>query len=164
MPRRRRSRALHRSVTFRLALVFATLVGINVYVLFYSSGSLRMVAEAAHAHEVAAIRGPALYTVATPEPLRASDGTLREREGLGAALRREGLAVADADGVLRSLRPLLDFKTDLHARPRYTIQRTTSGRLMAFVLRAGGQIYAVHRAPDGKLLAGKGSPSRNPAR
>jgi hypothetical protein len=147
-------------VTFRLFLVFATLVGINVYVFFYSPGSLRMVAEAAKAAEVASIRGRPLPMPMMLESLRSSEGVLREREGLGAALRREGLAAADADGALRSLRPLLDFKRDLHARSRYTMQRTASGRLAVLELRAGGMIYAVHRAPDGRLLAGKGSPSK----
>ncbi len=141
-------------MTLRLSAVFAVLVGINVYVFFYSPGSLQVVAQAA---ESASIRGRAVMPPPPPAPrkLERVKGVLRDGEGLGAALRREGLAVADADATLRALRPLLDFRRDLRAGQKYTLTRDEAGPLVTFELRAGATVYAVHRAPTGRLLGGK---------
>ena len=158
MPRRRRrSRALHRSATFRLLLCGGALVAINVYVFFYSSGSLRQVARAA---ELASVRDRAPLVVPVGPRLATRTAAMKEREGLGAALRREGVSITDADGALRALRPLLDFKRDLRGTSKLALTMGEDGHLAALTLRAGGVTYAVHRSPDGKLLGGKSLAAR----
>ena len=151
-------RAPYNSPTFRLFLVLVALVGINVYVFFYSPDSLRMVAQAA---ETVSLRGTERPLVLPPlvavEPrLESRQVTVREGEGLGAALRREGLSAAEVDGTLRALRRLCDFKRDLRGGQKVTLRRDSAGRLVVVDLRVGGIAYAVHRAPDGRLLGGKG--------
>jgi hypothetical protein len=145
-------------VTFRLFLVFAALVGINVYVFFYSKGSLKVVQQAAQAASTRAAEKPREPTPLPPSvTLTRREGALKEREGLGSALRREGLAAGDVDDALRALRPLLDFKRDLRAGQKYTLRVAPGGRLATFELRAGTTVYVVSRAPDGRLLGGKGT-------
>jgi hypothetical protein len=200
--RRRSSRAFRRQIggTLRLGSVLAILVGVNIYVFFYSPGSLKQVSDAAQA---ASTRAPEdrglLPAVAPAEPVapppttptgaaaaaspsaapaaaaapaspsatptranrsRRHDGTLRDREGLGAVLKREALASVDADGVLRALQPLMNFKKDLHAGQVYTLRLDANGRLEAFELRAApGVVYTVVRGADGKLAGARNAPA-----
>jgi len=142
----------------------AVLVGINVYVFFFAPGSLRQVSQAAQAASTHSPDGkevdpapPPLPSVAPAAKSTRRDGTVHEREGLGGVLRREGLASADADAVLRALQPIMGFKRELHAGQKYTLRVGGDGRLEAFELRAEpGVTYTVARV-DGKWT-GKRSP------
>jgi hypothetical protein len=140
----------------KLFIVFLVLVGINVYVFFFSPGNLQTVSKAAQAASL----GPAPKPLPppAPEPVRlvTRDGGVRDGEGLGAALRREGVRAADVDAALRALRPLLDFKRQIHAGQKYRLRLLPGGTLSSLELRAPSGVYAVARAPDGRLLGGKG--------
>jgi hypothetical protein len=141
-------------------MVFAVLVAINVYVFFFSPDSLRMVAQAA---ETVSVRGGQGRAVALPPPVTVAsrfetrEGSVREGEGLGALLRREELSAAEVDASLRAFRRLLDFKRDVRPGQKVTLRRDSAGRLVVVELRVGGVLHALHRAPDGRLLAGKGA-------
>jgi len=151
----------------RLGLVLALLVGVNIYVFFFSRGSLKQVSQAAQA---ASTRGAADPGLAEPAPVPAPapaaaapaprakpkkhDGNIKEHEGLGAVLRREGLTPADADGALRALAQVMTFKKEVHAGVGYTVRLDAGGRLDELELRAApGVIYRVSRGADGKLGA-----------
>jgi hypothetical protein len=84
------------------------------------------------------------------------EGTVRDSEGLGSALRRDGVRASDVDGALRALRPLLDFKKQIQAGQKYRLRLGPGGSLSALELRAPSGVYGVSRAPDGRLLGGKG--------
>jgi hypothetical protein len=204
--RRRSSRAFRRQIggTLRLGTVLVILVGVNIYVFFYSPGSLKQVSDAAQAASTrapgdrglvpapppsaqavesypataagsasaAGAASPAAATAAAAAPVnpaalparanrpRRHDGTLRDHEGLGAVLKREALASIDADGVLRALQPLMNFKKDLHAGQTYTLRLDANGRLEAFELRAApGVVYTVVRGADGKLAGARNAPA-----
>jgi hypothetical protein len=144
--------------TFQLFVVFAILAGINAYVFLASPRSLQTVARAAQAAATKA--APPLPEPAPARPLVVRQGTVRDREGLGSALRRDGVAAADVDRALRALGPLIDFRRQIHAGQRYRFALDGAGALAALELRAGGQVYAVARAPDGRLLGAKGLASR----
>jgi len=156
--------------------VLSLLVGVNVYVFFFSPGSLKQVSQAAQAASTLSPGDPALITaqpeaapvqgpLPAPAPLvphakpKRHDGTLKEHEGLGAALRREGLASPDADGVLRALSPIMNFKKELRAGLGYSVRLDGNGRLEGFELRVGpGVVYHVTRGPDAKLTVDKTAP------
>jgi hypothetical protein len=151
--------------TFRLLVVLAILVGINVYVFFFAPGSLKQVSQAAQAASTHEPEGKALEPEArVPSPVATAakgsrkDGVVREHEGLGGVLRREGLAAADADAVLRALQPIMGFKRDLHAGQKYTLRTRGDGRLEEFELHAApGVVFTVARV-DGKWVGKKSTP------
>ena len=126
------------------------LVGINAYVFLVSPRSLQSVARAAQAASTAK-NELQLAPPVESRPLTVRQGSVREREGLGSALRRDGVAARDVDRALRALRPLIDFRK-IHAGQRYKLALDADGALAAFELRAGGMVYAVARVPGGKLL------------
>jgi len=134
------------------------LVGINAYVFLGSSRSLQSVARAAQAASTAKNQLE-LPPPAAPRPLAIRQGAVREGEGLSSALRRDGVAAADVDRALRALRPLIDFRK-IHAGQRYKLAIDGDGALAALELRAGGTVYAVARAPGGKLLGAMGLASK----
>src|SRR5688500_5880312 len=129
MARRRRkgNRQFAIRGTVRLAIVFVLLVGINVYVFFFSSHSIEEMkkdfpqggmAEARRGGEEGAPRPavPAAAAEAAPHrepaaavPGRAVEGTIVGGEGLGAVLLREGLTPPERDELLRVLAPIMDF-------------------------------------------------------
>ncbi len=151
----------------RLGLVLALLVGVNIYVFFFSPGSLKQVSQAAQAASTRGVADPGLAEAApspVPSPPAAPsaprakpkkrEGNLKEHEGLGAMLRREGLTPADADGTLRALAQVMTFKKEVHAGVGYTIRLDAGGRLDELELRsAPGATYRVTRGADGKLGA-----------
>jgi hypothetical protein len=152
--------------TLRLGMVLAILVGVNVYVFFFAPGSLKQVSQAAQA---AASTGDALAVEPQPRAAPAvappggkathKEGVVREHEGLGAALRREGLAAADADHVLRALAPIMGFKRDVHGGQRYTVHTGADGHLEGFELKtAKGVVFTVARV-DGKWVGRKAQSS-----
>lgn len=170
--RRRTSLALRQKLggAIRLGLVLALLVGVNIYVFFFSPGSLKQVSQAAQAASTRGVADPGLaqpQAVPTPAPVSAPgapaaprakpkkhDGNLKEHEGLGAMLRREGLTPADADGALRALAQAMNFRKEVHAGLGYTVRLDAGGRLEELELRAApGAIYRVTRGADGKLGA-----------
>jgi cell envelope opacity-associated protein A len=157
---RRRRAALRRGgtagTTSKLFLVFTVLVGINVYVFFFSPGSLQTISRAAQAASVKP--SPPLPAPLPPAVARltARTGTVREGEGLGSVLRREGVPARDVDRALRALRPLLDFRRQIHAGQKVHIHLTGAGDLAALEIRAAGTVHAVARAPDGRLLGARG--------
>jgi hypothetical protein len=157
--RKRRKRRRHGS-TLRLFAILVGLVGINVYVFFYSPGNLKQVSQAAQAASVGALAEPAPVPAAPVAKAagKKKDGTVKEREGLGAVLRREALLPADADAVLRALQPVMDFKKEIHGGQRYTLRTAADGKLESFELRAAsGATYAAVRE-DGKLVGKKTEP------
>jgi hypothetical protein len=149
--------------------VLAILVGINVYVFFFSPGSLKQVSQAAQAAATTHDQGgrdllppPSVVApmVAPAAKGRSKEGVLREHEGLGGALRREGLAQPDADAVLRALSPVMAFKREIRAGQRYAIKLGGDGRLEGFELHAGPVVYGVARVDGkwvGKVLRGSAS-------
>lgn len=131
------------------------LVGVNVYVFFFSPGSLKQVSQAAQAATRAAADEKPVPVPPSKASVRRKDGSIHEREGLGAALRREGLLLADANAVLRALQPIMDFKKELRAGQRYVLRLAGDGRLDGFELRAApGLVYSVGWE-DGKLVGKK---------
>jgi hypothetical protein len=152
--------------SLRLAAVLAVLVGVNVYVFFFAPGSLKQVSQAAQAAQTGEPIGiDAPPTRAGPVVAAAAgkgtrkEGMVHEHEGLGAALRREGLAAADADHVLRALAPIMGFKRDVHGGQRYTLRIGADGQLEGFELKAGkGVVFTVARV-DGKWLGRKAQSS-----
>lgn len=151
----------------RLGLVLALLVGVNIYVFFFSPGSLKQVSQAAQAASTRGVADPGLVqpavapapapAAATPPPRvkpKKHEGNLKEHEGLGAMLRREGLTPADADGTLRALAQVMTFKKEVHAGLSYTVRLDAAGRLEELELRtAPGVTVRVSRGADGKLAA-----------
>jgi hypothetical protein len=142
---------------FKLFLVFLVLVGLNVYVFFFSPGNLTVVSPAAHTASLWAAPPPVVAPTLPALDLEKREGAVREREGLGSALRRDGVRAADVDGALRALRPLLDFKKQIVVGQRYTMRLGPEGQLHALELRAPSGVYGVARVPDGRLLGGKGT-------
>jgi hypothetical protein len=154
--RRQRRAVTARPITaFKLSLVFLFLVGINVYVFFFSAGSLKSVSRAA---QVASLPPSKTRPAVVPvEPQwTAREGAVRAGEGLGSALRRDGLPAAEVDRLLRALRPLLDFRRDIVVGQKFRVASTAGGRVVSFEMRAAGVVYAVARAPNGAFIAGKG--------
>jgi hypothetical protein len=151
----------------RLAVVLAVLVSVNVYVFFFSPGSLKQVAQAAQ--QAAAQSGDPLAVVEPPPapvaPVAApaagkrpwKEGAVREHEGLGAALRREGLPPADADHVLRALAPIMGLRRDVHAGQRFRLRTGADGHLEGFELTGKGAVFTVARV-DGKWVGKKAPP------
>ena len=147
-----------------LFLVFSVLVGINVYVFFFSKGSLKQVQMAAQQvpDEASAptsqpvIPMPPIPSMHAPRP---REGAVREREGLGAVLRREGLSPADTDGVLRALQPVMNFKKDIRAGQKYVLRFDGDGKLSSMELKGGpGTTYRVGRSSDGRFVAQASTP------
>jgi hypothetical protein len=172
--------------------VFALLVGVNVYVFFFSSGSLKKVSQAAqsasthaagvmtdppaatapapaaptvavspsqpaplaapeHATSTATTAAPAPAPHAAPSPKKASSGTVRERDAIGTILKREGLDSVEVDRVIRALRPIMDFKREIHPGEKYTVRYDDEGHLEAFELTGTTARYVVVRDASGKL-------------
>ena len=147
------------STTLKLSLVFLLLVGINVYVFFFSAGSLQSVSRAAQVASLPPSKTrPAVVPVEPAWTVR--EGAVRAGEGLGSALRRDALPAAEVDRLLRALRPLVDFKREILAGQRFRVSSTATGQIVAFEMRAGGVIYAVARAPSGAFIAGQGKPRK----
>jgi hypothetical protein len=161
MARRRKSarKSGSNNGTLALALVFLALVGINVYVFFFSSRSLHHVSQAAQVNAAgldepqAAPASSAAASVAAAQPTRHTDGTIRAREGLGQTLKREGLQPPAVDEVIRALTPVMNFKKDLREGQRYTLETDGAGRVSSFALEASSGRYHVERGADGKLVA-----------
>lgn len=157
--KRRAATAAGAQGAFKLFLVFLVLAGINVYVFFFSPGNLKSVSRAAQAASL----GDAPKPLPPPAPMATHtvrEGTVRDAEGLGSALRRDGVRASDVDGALRALRPLLDFKRQIQAGQKYRVRLAPGGTLWALELRAPSGQFGVSRAPDGTLLAGKRAPKR----
>jgi hypothetical protein len=155
--RKRRATTVGAQGAGKLFLVFLVLVGINVYVFFFSPGNLQSVSKAAQAASVGQTPArPLPPPPAAPVRYVSRDGTVREAEGLGSALRRDGVRATDVDGALRALRPLLDFKRQIQAGQKYRLRLGPDGTLSALELRAPSGVYGVSRTPDGRLIGGKG--------
>lgn len=166
-PRGQRRLGAWRS-TLRLGLVFTVLVGINVYVFFFRAGNVNdlkkeldstriqnatgLVQRPASA-EAPGTRGDGLDREAgEPNAGRAVEGKVRKGDSLGGLLKREGLATADADQVIRALRPVLDFKS-IREGQVYVIRYDDDGKLESFELRATPVVlYRVERGSDDKLV------------
>jgi cell envelope opacity-associated protein A len=159
--RTRRRKTSRAGNTLRLALVVAVLIGVNVYVLFFGSGSLKHVQQAARdavAEAGTTIPAPAL-PVASPAPQkpRSITGKVRDGESLGGVLRREKLRADDSDATLRALGPVMDFRKEIQSGQKYSIQLDDSGRLTRLELRtAKGPAYVVARDANGNLVAREG--------
>jgi hypothetical protein len=178
----------------RLAAVFALLVGVNVYVFFFSSGSLKKVSQAAQAASThapgvdspstppsptptptptptpspspspspnassspspalpPAASHPAAAAVAAAPKSATATGTVRDRDALGTILRREGISPSDTDAVIRALRPVMDFKREIHPGEKYLVRYDDQGHLASFELLGTGAKYVVARDASGKL-------------
>jgi murein DD-endopeptidase MepM/ murein hydrolase activator NlpD len=155
--RKRKRRPLTRRGTVRLAAVFVLLVGVNIYVFFFSKGSIQNVSR--QAAEASMKTNP----VAPPEPPaerkktgRSTHGQVRENEALGALLRREGLTPPETDEVIRALRPVMNFRSELRPGQKYQLTFDDIGRLVSFKLTTSQlNAYIVERQPDGKLVGKK---------
>ncbi len=177
MAARRRKRTDRLRGTIQLAVVFALLVGINVYVFFFSSRSIKQVKKAVPAEggpppmEKAEMVDPGLAAGevpgapaggdAPPEPPaaiagREVPGVVKEGESLGGILRREGLTPPETDEVIRALAPIMNFRKELRTGQKYVMRYDDLGRLIGFTLRVTPlDQYEVVRGPDGKLSGRK---------
>jgi murein DD-endopeptidase MepM/ murein hydrolase activator NlpD len=164
--KRRKGKAGTMRNTIRLGIVFALLVGINVYVFFFSSRSIDEVKKDLPKTEAAQIvdEGAAASPSPSPSPSPSAEkpgfekhGTVKEGEGLGAVLGREGLTPPESNEVIRALAPIMNFKKEIRSGQKYTLRYDAQGRLVGFELRASPvSVYQVERGPDGKLVAVKG--------
>jgi len=159
--RTRRRKTSRAGNTLRLALVVAALIGVNVYVLFFSSGSLKHVQQAAReavAEAGTTIPAPAMPIVPpAPQKPRVITGKIRDGESLGGVFRREKLRADDTDATLRALGPVMDFRKEIQSGQKYSIQLDDGGRLTKLELRAGkGGAYVVARDANGNLVAREG--------
>ena len=156
--RTRRRKISRAGNTLRLALVVAVLIGVNVYVLFFSSGSLKHVQQAAR--EAVAEAGTTIPAPAAPvvsQKPRSVTGKVRDGESLGGVLRREKLRPDDTDATLRALGPVMDFRKEIQSGQKYSIQLDDSGRLTKLELRTvKGPAYVVARDASGNLIAREG--------
>jgi hypothetical protein len=152
--------------TLRLALVLVVLAAVNVYVLFFGSGSLKKVRDAAR--EAAAETGtaiPAPAPVAPSVPAQKPHtvtGKIRDGEGLGGVLRREKLLPEDTDAALRALGPVMDFKKEIKTGQKYVLQLDDGGRLLKLELRASREAsFVVSRDAGGNLVARGDRPTQH---
>jgi murein DD-endopeptidase MepM/ murein hydrolase activator NlpD len=91
-----------------------------------------------------------------------TSGQVRDNEGLGAVLRREGLTPPETDEVIRSLRPIMNFKSELRPGQKYELRFDPVGRLVAFQLTTSPiAAYVVERGADGKLVARKAQTAKS---
>ncbi len=164
MSRRRRARP--KSPRFRQTLglfgVFSVLVGINVYVFFFSKRSLKSVQLESEIVPAETPTGPASRP-ASPvppqpalHPTKPREGKVHDHEGLGLVLAREGLPADDIDRVLHALQPLMNFKKDIHAGQTFVLQLDDAGHLATMEFKVSpGVILAVSRSLDGGFEAVK---------
>ncbi|HKA86620.1 MAG TPA: hypothetical protein VKE22_03105 [Haliangiales bacterium] len=139
------------------------LVGVNVYVLFFGSGNLKKVRDAAR--EAAAETGaaiPAPPPAPAPAQKRTVTGKVRDGEGLGSVLRREKLRPEDSDAALRALGPVMDFKKEIKAGQKYVLELDDAGRLLRLELRASRETsFVVSRDAGGNLVARGDRPTQH---
>ncbi len=152
-----------RKGTIRLTLILGVLVVVNLYVFLWKKGtSLPDVAKAAKAATIngsgMVVMPPAPAPAAVPasaNPPRNTvlEGKVQKGDSLGRMLKREGLAPADSDEVIRALHDVLDFKA-LRAGQRYTIERTPDGRVVRFELTISRTLRVVAARAAGGALEG----------
>jgi hypothetical protein len=140
-----------RGGTLRLGLIFALLVGINVYVLFFGSGSMSKVSAGA---KEAAKGGESLLprpVIPSGGPVVVIQGKVRAGESLGSILTREGIVGLDSDEVIHAMQPIMSFGA-IEAGQAYTVARSRDGRVESFELSLGkGNVRRVVRGRDGRL-------------
>ncbi len=142
------------------------LVAVNVYVLFFGSGSLKKVRDAAReaAGETgAAIPAPAAASPPVPaQKPRTVTGKIRDGEGLGSVLRREKLRPEDTDAALRALGPVMDFKKEIKTGQKYVLELDEAGRLLKLELRSAREAsFVVSRDAGGNLIARGDRPTQH---
>jgi murein DD-endopeptidase MepM/ murein hydrolase activator NlpD len=152
--------------TIRLTLVLGVLVLVNLYVFLWKKGtSLPDVKKAAAMMGSGVGSGPAARPPAPVAPPVApgapapkntiSEGKVQKGDSLGKLLKREGLAPADSDEVIRALHEVLDFKA-LRAGQMYTLERAPDGRVVTFELTVSKtERVKAARGADGALAGTK---------
>jgi murein DD-endopeptidase MepM/ murein hydrolase activator NlpD len=150
-----------------LLLVLVGLVIVNLYVFLWRDGtSVPDLQKQAHA---GTIPGGALDSAAeTATPVEPSadgieegpaeaapiviEGAVAKGDTLGKLLKRQNLAVAETDEVLRALQPVFDFRT-LREGQTFKIERGPDGKIAAFEL-ATSKVHTVRavRGPSGELI------------
>jgi hypothetical protein len=148
--------------TLGLFSVFGVLVGINVYVFFFSKKSIDAVkglADQAIAAEP--MDGPASRPAIPPPPLpvvhvqKPREGKIKGTESLGKSLTNAGVQTDDLDAVLHALhavKPPLKIK----AGQTWVLHMDASNRLASMELKMGpGVTYDILRASDGSFTAVK---------
>src|SRR5687767_4897248 len=173
MAARKRKRTDRLRGTIQLAVVFALLVGINVYVFFFSKRSIKNVKkevpaepgpppmEQAGVLEAGLGAGAAEEDKAAAEPAaaiagREVPGMVKDGESLGGILRREGLTPPETDEVIRALAPIMNFRKEIRTGQKYVMRYDDLGRLIGFTLRVTPlDQYEVTRGADGKLAGRK---------
>jgi murein DD-endopeptidase MepM/ murein hydrolase activator NlpD len=112
--RSRRRRAEFLRVSIGLGAVFAVLVGLNLYVFLIGHGtSVHDVLQSSTiswptAAAPTPVQPPPAATPPPADEIRSAEGELRAGDRLSAVLRREGLEAADAEAIVRALRPEFD--------------------------------------------------------
>src|SRR5262245_30759335 len=124
--RRRRARSGTIRNTLRLGIVLTLLVGINVYVFFFKSGtSLKDVKEAVKGAQIPATQQPAAMAGQAPSAKagegsadpgsptagKTLEGTIKAGDSLLKVFERAGVGMSEANEVVEALKPVMDFKT-----------------------------------------------------
>jgi murein DD-endopeptidase MepM/ murein hydrolase activator NlpD len=148
--------------TVRLGLIFALLVGINVYVFFFRGGTsisdVRKAAEQARIEQTVA-QGPEAPRRGQDDvkasPGRLVEGKLHKGDSLAAVLRREGLTPPEAEEVVSALRDIVDFHT-LREGHVYRLRYDDQGGVLSFELQTSPAVlYRVARGAGGRLVGKK---------
>lgn len=168
--------------TLRLGLVFAVLVGINVYVFLIRPGNVHDLSKALDQTRIEGGKLPTAQPGGLPDPLatgvkpahdpgapatatndadegpnagRTVQGKIKDGDSMGRVLERERLSSADQKDVLHALKGVLDTKT-IRPGQQYTIRFDDDGKLESFELRVSPVLlYRVERGADEKLVAKK---------
>jgi murein DD-endopeptidase MepM/ murein hydrolase activator NlpD len=147
-----------------VVLVLGGLVLVNLYVFVWDKEtSVSAIADAAKSKPAAVLpaaplAAPPPVTPATPNvgapvgPPGTIDGKVAKSDTLGRLLKKSGLSGSEADEVIRSLAPILDFKT-IRAGQTFRIERGPDGRVRKFALVLSKvQTVSSDRAASGELI------------
>ena len=143
-----------------LGAVFTVLVGLNLYVFLFGRGtSIREVLQSSVilpaprpevADAAAAVTPKAPETPPPAEEVKLVQGELRSGDKLSSVLRREGVAPAQAEAVVRTMRPEFDPR-QVRAGQAFRIEMDpVASSILAFDLVVSPiETIRVERGPDG---------------
>jgi len=148
-----------------LGVVFAGLVGLNVYVFLFGRGTSvqdvlqsGVMMQPAPAQTEPPLRLPVTKPSAADDGIRRIQGAVRPGDGLGPLLRREGVSPAQAEALIRALRPLFDPR-QVRSGQSYRIDvDRADGAVRAFDLVVSPvETLRVQRGPEGDFAVARQS-------
>ncbi|HTJ46745.1 MAG TPA: peptidoglycan DD-metalloendopeptidase family protein [Kofleriaceae bacterium] len=147
--------------TIRLTLVLGVLVVVNLYVFLWRKGtSIPDVQKQANALGSSPLvkmptPPPPPMPAAPPQPNSIKEGKVEKGDTIGRLLKREGLAPADSDDIIRALHDVFDYKS-LRAGQKYTIERAPDGHVVSFELSVSKtERVKAARGADGAMAGTK---------